>query len=57
MPSFTTLGAFDIGNVFSTLPILTAVLVIFAIMLTDFFDTMGTVTGVAAEAGLAREDG
>ena len=23
-------------------------------MLTDFFDTMGTVTGVAAEAGLAR---
>ena len=30
---------------------------IFAIMLTDFFDTMGTVTGVAAEAGLAKEDG
>jgi AGZA family xanthine/uracil permease-like MFS transporter len=26
-------------------------------MLTDFFDTMGTVTGVAAEAGLAEEDG
>ena len=56
-PSFTTLGAFDIGNVFTTLPLLTAILVIFAIMLTDFFDTMGTVTGVAAEAGLAREDG
>jgi len=56
-PSFSTLGAFDIGNVFTTLPLLTAILVIFAIMLTDFFDTMGTVTGVAAEAGLAREDG
>jgi AGZA family xanthine/uracil permease-like MFS transporter len=26
-------------------------------MLVDFFDTMGTVTGVAAEAGLANEDG
>jgi AGZA family xanthine/uracil permease-like MFS transporter len=26
-------------------------------MLTDFFDTMGTATGVAAEAGLANEDG
>jgi AGZA family xanthine/uracil permease-like MFS transporter len=26
-------------------------------MLSDFFDTMGTVTGIAAEAGLAREDG
>ena len=56
-PSFTTLGAFDIGNVFATLPLLTAILVIFTIMLTDFFDTMGTVTGVAAEAGLTRDDG
>ncbi len=56
-PSFTTLGAFDLTNVFTTLGLLTAVLVIFSIMLTDFFDTMGTVTGVAAEAGLAREDG
>src|SRR5207302_9750355 len=26
-------------------------------MLSDFFDTMGTATGVAAEAGLARPDG
>jgi len=26
-------------------------------MLSDFFDTMGTVTGIAAEAGLASEDG
>ena len=55
--SFKTLGAFDLGNVFSTLAPLTAILTIFAIMLTDFFDTMGTVTGVAAEAGLANEDG
>jgi len=55
-PSFSTLGAFDLTNVF-TLPLLTAVLVIFSIMLIDFFDTMGTVTGVAAEAGLAKEDG
>ncbi len=56
-PNFSTLGAFDLTQVFTVLPVLTAVLVIFAIMLTDFFDTMGTVTGVAAEAGLANEDG
>jgi AGZA family xanthine/uracil permease-like MFS transporter len=56
-PNLDTLGKFDLGQVFTTLPILTAILVIFAIMLTDFFDTMGTVTGVAAEAGLANEDG
>jgi AGZA family xanthine/uracil permease-like MFS transporter len=46
----------DIGNVF-TLPAVVALLTIFAIMLSDFFDTMGTVTGVAAEAGLTDEQG
>src|SRR5206468_9112024 len=56
-PSFATIGQFDVTNVFSQLGLLTAVLTIFAIMLTDFFDTMGTVTGVAAEAGLSRPDG
>ena len=56
-PTFSTLGQFDLGNVFTILGPLTAILIIFAIMLTDFFDTMGTVTGVAAEAGLAGPDG
>ena len=56
-PSFATLGQFDLTNVFTVLGPLAAVLTIFAIMLTDFFDTMGTVTGVASEAGLAEEDG
>jgi AGZA family xanthine/uracil permease-like MFS transporter len=56
-PSFATLGQFDVTNVWSVLGPLTAALTIFAIMLTDFFDTMGTVTGVAAEAGLTEEDG
>jgi AGZA family xanthine/uracil permease-like MFS transporter len=56
-PSFSTLGQVDPGQVFQVLTPLAAVLTIFAIMLTDFFDTMGTITGVAAEAGLAKEDG
>ncbi len=56
-PTFTTLGNFDLGEVFSKLPIITALLTIFAIMLSDFFDTIGTVTGIAAEAGLANPDG
>jgi len=56
-PDFSTLGNFDLGNSFSTLGATAAILTIFAIMLTDFFDTMGTVTAVAAEAGLAEEDG
>jgi AGZA family xanthine/uracil permease-like MFS transporter len=58
-PSFSTLLKFDVTEVFdaSKLPLIVALLTIFAIMLTDFFDTMGTVTGVAAEAGLAEPDG
>jgi AGZA family xanthine/uracil permease-like MFS transporter len=56
-PSFATIGQFDLSNVFTVLGPLAAILTIFAIMLTDFFDTMGTVTGVASEAGLAEEDG
>jgi AGZA family xanthine/uracil permease-like MFS transporter len=58
-PSFATLGLGlqDPFQAFTKLGVITAVLTIFAIMLSDFFDTMGTVTGIAAEAGLAREDG
>jgi adenine/guanine/hypoxanthine permease len=56
-PSFATLFKFDLGEPFSKLGGLTAALVVFTIMLTDFFDTMGTATGVVAEAGLANEDG
>jgi len=54
-PSFFPLFP-DLSNVF-TLGAVVAVLTIFAIMLADFFDTMGTVTGVAAQAGLTDEEG
>ncbi|MEX1173761.1 MAG: NCS2 family permease [Chloroflexota bacterium] len=36
---------------------LTVALVVFSLMLSDFFDTMGTVIGVSEEAGLLDEDG
>ena len=47
-PSFTTLGQFDIGNVFSTLPLLTAILVIFTIMLGTTFRTVRQVKEIRA---------
>ena len=58
-PSFNGLfyGASDLNGTFTQVALITAILTIFAIMLSDFFDTMGTVTGIAAEAGLADEDG
>ena len=59
-PNFGTLGLGleDLGGVFTIeAGLLAALLAIFTIMLSDFFDTMGTVTGVASEAGLTNEDG
>jgi adenine/guanine/hypoxanthine permease len=56
-PDFSTLGAFDLTNVFTVLGTLAAVLTIFSFMLTDFFDTMGTATAISEQAGLVDEDG
>jgi AGZA family xanthine/uracil permease-like MFS transporter len=56
-PNFSTLGQFDLMKVFNTLGVLGAVLTIFALMITDFFDTMGTATAIAEQAGLADDDG
>jgi len=56
-PSFSTLGQFDLTNVFTVLGALAAVLTIFSFMLTDFFDTMGTATAISEQAGLVEEDG
>jgi AGZA family xanthine/uracil permease-like MFS transporter len=56
-PSFDTLGAFDLGNVFDQLGVVAALLTIFSFMLTDFFDTMGTATAVAEQADLVDEEG
>ena len=56
-PDFSTLGEFDLGEVFTVLGTLTALLTIFSFMLTDFFDTMGTATAIVEQAELTDEDG
>ncbi len=56
-PDFSTIGQFDLGNVFATVGLLTAVLVIFTVMLTDFFDTRGTATAIGEQAGLVDDAG
>jgi AGZA family xanthine/uracil permease-like MFS transporter len=56
-PDFSTLGDFDLTNVFTVLGVLAAALTIFSFMLTDFFDTMGTATAISEQAGLVDEDG
>jgi AGZA family xanthine/uracil permease-like MFS transporter len=49
-PDFSTLGAGINLEAFVRLGLLGAGLAIFSIMLSDFFDTVGTVIGIAAEA-------
>jgi adenine/guanine/hypoxanthine permease len=56
-PNFGLVGNFSIGGVFDALPFFTAVAVILSVMLSDFFDTMGTVVGIAGEANMLDENG
>ncbi len=51
LPDFATIGAGMNFSVFARVGVVTAVMTIFAIMLSDFFDTMGTVIGVGSEGG------
>ena len=44
-------------SVWTDFPVLTIALTVFSLMLSDFFDTMGTVIGVGEEAGLLDENG
>jgi adenine/guanine/hypoxanthine permease len=53
---FSLIGQFSLGF-FAKLGILTAVLVVISFMLSDFFDTMGTLIGVGSEAGYLNADG
>jgi AGZA family xanthine/uracil permease-like MFS transporter len=56
-PDFSTLGAGINFEVFARLGVLAACLAIFSIMLSDFFDTMGTVIGIGAEARWLDKEG
>lgn len=56
MPDFSLFGAFDFGA-FGKLGVTAAVLWIFSLMLSDFFDTMGTLVGVGGQAGYLDKKG
>jgi AGZA family xanthine/uracil permease-like MFS transporter len=56
MPDFSTIGRFDFHAI-SKLGVLTAVILIFSVMLSDFFDTLGTVIGLGSEAKFLDQSG
>ena len=57
LPDFSTFGRVDFGAIFTEMGWLGAVLTIFAVMLSDFFDTMGSVVAIGDKAGFMGEDG
>ncbi|MEU5341704.1 MULTISPECIES: NCS2 family permease [unclassified Streptomyces] len=56
-PDFGLLGDFSLFGAFGEASVITVVLLVFTLILSDFFDTMGTVVGISAEAGLLDEEG
>ena len=55
--NFGTLGQFNLFGSFAKAGAVAAFLLVFTLMLADFFDTMGTMTAIGAEAGLLDADG
>jgi len=57
VPEFSTLGQFSLFGAFGKIGAVAAILLIFSLMLADFFDTMGTMVAVGAEGKLLDEEG
>jgi AGZA family xanthine/uracil permease-like MFS transporter len=57
IPDFGLLGQFSLLGSFAKIGAVSVVLLVFTLMLADFFDTMGTMVAIGAEAGLLDKDG
>ncbi|WP_299057046.1 NCS2 family permease [uncultured Nocardioides sp.] len=57
LPDLGTLGQFNLLGSFQQIGVVAAVLLVFTLLLADFFDTIGTMTAIGAEAGLNDKDG
>jgi AGZA family xanthine/uracil permease-like MFS transporter len=55
-PDLSLLGKVNL-DAWVQVPVITATLLVFSLVLTDFFDTIGTMTGLGKEAGLLDQDG
>ncbi|TAM92983.1 MAG: NCS2 family permease [Jatrophihabitans sp.] len=56
-PDLSLLGHFSLGGGFSAVGIVSGIVIVFSLVLSDFFDVMGTTVGLTAEAGLLDEKG
>jgi AGZA family xanthine/uracil permease-like MFS transporter len=56
-PDLHLVGNFSLGGGFDAVGVISAVVIIFSLVLSDFFDVMGTTIGLGSEAGALDEDG
>ncbi|WP_372967861.1 NCS2 family permease [Microbacterium sp.] len=57
LPDLSLIGAVDFGFDFSKVSLVAIVMIVFTLVFSNFFDAMGTMTGLAKEADLANENG
>ncbi|WP_398695473.1 NCS2 family permease [Streptomonospora wellingtoniae] len=57
LPDFSLIGHFNLFGSFANAGTIAVILLIFTLLLADFFDTMGTMVGVAGQADLLDEEG
>ncbi|WGW11408.1 NCS2 family permease [Saxibacter everestensis] len=57
IPDFGLIGQFSLFGAFERVGVLTATMLVFTLVFTNFFDAMGAMTGLAKSAGLADKSG
>jgi AGZA family xanthine/uracil permease-like MFS transporter len=56
-PDFSLFGHLNLTGAFNRVTVVSAILLIFSLLLSDFFDNVGTVTAIATEGGLIDSQG
>ncbi|EME64871.1 MULTISPECIES: NCS2 family permease [Rhodococcus] len=57
VPDLSLVGNVDLFGAFTRIGVIAATLLVFTLVLANFFDAMGTMTGLGKEAGLTDKDG
>lgn len=57
LPDLSLIGAVDFSFDFTKVSLIAIVMLVFTLLFSNFFDAMGTMTGLATEAGLADKKG
>lgn len=56
-PDLSLVGHFSLGGGFTAVGIVSGIALVFSLILSDFFDVMGTTIGLTGQAGLLDKDG